>query len=179
MTRVASAVVIVSIVVVAGCAGLSSPEAVRERVSSVTGNTYERTGGVTIGRGPLSFARWVDVEEEGEEPGALQALSKVQVGVYKQVERKDPTVSGRSLRAEDFRGWEPQLAIQGEEGEDVLLLTTGFGRSVKRMLLVVDGKEKLVVVLLDGELDRILEEAKKIAFEEAERPDLIDRENTL
>lgn len=162
MTRAASAVLAVSIVSIAGCAGLASPEAVRDRVSSVTGNAYERTGGITIGRGALSFARAISVD---------QPLTQIQVAVYKAAERKDAARPGRSLRTADFRGWEPQLAIQGEEGEDVLLLTSGIGKSVKRMLLVVDRKDELVVVLLDGELDSILDEARKIAFEEAEMPE--------
>ena len=162
MTRAASAVLAVSIAAVAGCAGLASPEAVRDRVSSVTGNAYERTGGITIGRGVLSFARAISVD---------QPLTQIQVGVYKSVEAKGPTRPGRSLSTTDFRGWEPHLAIQGEEGEDVLLLTSGPGRRVTRMLLVVDRDDELVVVLLDGDLDTILEEAKRIAFEEAEIPE--------
>ncbi|MGB5814282.1 MAG: hypothetical protein WBH85_16495 [Thermoanaerobaculia bacterium] len=154
-----------------GCAGFSNPDAVTEHVSQVTGVAYERQGGLTVGRSAVQLARLGVTAAGQESPAMLENLKDIQVGVYR-ASGATSEVTGRSLRVGDFSAYEPVVALQAETGEDILLLSRLSRGTIRELLLVIHGGEGLTVVQLRGDLEDLLEEAVKLAFGRAERPDL-------
>jgi hypothetical protein len=170
-TRVA--VAILSSFLVWGCAtGLRDPDAVRDHVTALTGVEYSRERGLEIGKGAMMLGK-IAVEAAGAEtPDALAGLREVRYAQF----RPYPSVTDRQravrIQADDFRAYDAVVTFQSKQGEDVLLLSRGSRDSIKELLLVLDGPERLAVVQLRGDLEEILEHAVRLAFSKVDRDDL-------
>ena len=154
-----------------GCAGFSNPDAVSEHVNRVTGVAYERQGGLTVGRSAVQLAR-LGVTAAGEEsPAMLENLKDLQVGIYRASVSTSKEMGG-SLSVDDFSPYEPVVALQVETGEDILLVARSSRGKIRELLLVIRGGKDMTIVQLRGDLEDFLEQAVKLAFGRAERPDL-------
>lgn len=158
----------------AGCImPFNGPAGARRDVQRATGREYSRTFAVTVGRSGLALIRRV-AGEEGEEDLPLEGLRKVEVGFYEVRGGRSGSPAGAGITAGSWTGWTPLVEMHPEESESVLILSEGDpGESIRRMLLLVESDDELVIVRLKGELDRLVEEAIRYAFQQAERPDLV------
>lgn len=163
-------VAILTVALLSGCAPVyKSPAAVRDHVSGLTATPYTDESGFVLGRTALILARTALDVGGVETPDVLDDLKDLQVGVYR---GQGVAEAGRRLSPGDFRAYEPVFAVQSKRGEDVLLLTRVSGSSVKQVLLVVDGRQKLTVVLVRGDLGEIIEKVTEFALTKADRTDL-------
>jgi hypothetical protein len=160
-------------VLLAGCAtGFRNPDAVRDHVSEVTGVGYADESGFTVGKSALAVTRMALDISGGETPDVLENLKDIRVGVYRADRATDPGLPDRRLGPDDFRAYDPMFSVKAKSGEDVLLLTRGSGKSVKQLLLVIDGSRKLTVVQVRGDLDEILDTVLHFALGKVRRSDL-------
>lgn len=173
--RVLIPVVLILAVTGSGCITWRGPEDVRRQLSREAGVQLDRDFGLTVHRPGMWLAR-VGMRFAGEHEISLRGVHQVRVGIYhveglrRGVEAAQP-LDPTSLVLE---GWEP-IARVSEEDESVLVMVRRDDDRVRGMLVVVAEPDEWVVVKIKGKLDRILEEAIAMGFEEAGRPDLYEK----
>jgi hypothetical protein len=174
MKRFAIPVLVGALLAAPGCIRLAGPDNVSRYLSREAGVDLQQEFGLTVTRSGIWLAKkglkWADDVDI-----SLDGLRRVEVGVY--------TVEGlRGDAAEALdinvfpRGWDNWVRVQ-DEGEQVFVMvrpgeTPG---EIREMLVVVAEHEEWVVVRLYGDLDRILEDTMRFAFDQADRPDLYDK----
>lgn len=159
----------------AGCVmPYNGPNGVRREVQQATGRHYDKTFAVTVGRSALAVARWaIDEDEEAEE--ILKGLKKVELGLYEAQSGREEAGGSGAVTAGILPGWSPLVELHAEAGEHVLVLSeSGRDGSIRRLVVLVEDGRELIIVRIKGDLDRIVEEAIRYAFDQAERPDLAD-----
>lgn len=174
MTRLTLLVVAFGLAAAPGCIRLGGPDNVSRHLSREAGVDLQQEMGITVTRSGIWLAkkglRWADDVDI-----SLDGLKRVEVGIY--------TVEGdRGDSAEplDIRvfptAWDSWVEVH-DEGEQVFVLVRSGKKSdeITGLLVVVAEDEEWVVVRMYGDLDRILEETMRFAFDQAERPDLYDR----
>ena len=77
------------------------------------------------------------------------------------------------VKEEDFtlEGWESIVRVH-EPGEDVMVLFKAKDDVVRSLLIVVAEPDEWVLVRIRGKLDKVLEQAIEMAFEDVGRSDL-------
>jgi hypothetical protein len=130
------------------------------------GLTVTRSG-IWLAKKSLKWADDVDI--------SLDGLRRVEVGVY--------TVEGTrgdAAEALDINvfptSWDNWVRVQ-DEGEQVFVMVRPgeTPEQIREMLVVVAEDEEWVIVRLYGDLDRIIEDTMRFAFDQADRPDLYDK----
>ncbi len=123
--------------------------------------------GIWLAKKSLEWADDVDV--------SLDGLRRVEVGVYT-VEGTRGDAPG-SLGIDVFpTDWESWIELRdGVEQVFVLVRPGDKPERIRGMLVVVAEDEEWVVVRLYGDLDEILEEAMRFAFDRADRPELYEK----
>ena len=97
-------------------------------------------------------------------------IKRVEVGVYEVRGLRKGFDEPARLSVDDFaKAWEPLVQVR-EDGEHVFVLFQEKQESIRRMLIVVTEDEEWVIVRLKGNLDLILEESMRMAFDEIDRP---------
>jgi hypothetical protein len=156
------------------CVRFHGPEDVRTELSRQAGVRLKQETGLTVTRSGVWLARKA-LRWSGEEEISLRGVRRVEVGIYEvrglrggQAERVrlDP----RYLE----RDWQPIVRVH-DEGEDVFVLVHEREGALRGMLVVVADQDEWVLVRLRGKLDRIVEDAMRLAFDQADRPDLFER----
>lgn len=161
----------VLIVMAAGCV-LKGPSDVKRDLTVATGVEYDKEFGITLGRVGMSVARWAVKRSDDEDVARmLKGVRKLEVGVYHPAEGSGPGEG--ILRPSDFPDWNPLVEVV-DETDRVLVLTRTVDGSIRRMLVVVDDSDELVIVRMRGKLDHVLEDAMRMAFEHGDRPELAD-----
>jgi len=158
------------------CVRFYGPRDLRRELSSSAGVQLEREMGVTVTRSGVWLARWgLKFADEDEIPISLKGVKRVQVGVYT-VEGLARGRESRSPLALDdlLPGWQRWLRIQDDDEEVVALVDEREGR-MRGLVVVVAEEDQWVLVRLRGNLDRVIEDAMRMAFDEADRPDLYAR----
>ena len=159
------------VVLSTGCV-LRGPSGIKDQVERSNGRTYQREFGITVGRTGLGIARMaMRIGDEDEAVHMLRGVNKVQVGVYEVVDQGNGT--GRSARASDFGLYDPLVQVR-EDGETVLVLAREEDETIRRLLVVVDSDDELVIVRLRGDLERIIEDAIRLGLSEGGREELAD-----
>lgn len=148
------------------------PGEIRDRVSRSTGNEYEQEIGLTLGRTSMAIARF-GLRLADEEQIPLKGVRKVQVGIYQVRDIGAPSDIGTSILSGSFPEWSPVVRMH-EDGESVLVMVREKKDKVRAMLVIVDDADELVIVRMIGNLERMLKEAMRFGFEQADRPDLYD-----
>jgi len=159
-----------------GCIRFHGPRDLRRELSESAGVRLEREMGVTVTRSGVWLARWgMKFADDEDIPVSLKGVKRVQVGIYT-VEGLARGHESRSPLAMDalLDGWQPLVRIQEDGDEVVVLLDEKKGR-IRGMVVVVAERDEWVLVRLKGDLDRVIEEAMRMAFDEADRPDLYAR----
>lgn len=169
--RLVPALVLLAVLGSTSCV-LRGPGGMRRELSAAAGVELEREMGLTLGRTSTWLARKI-LKWSGETEVSLRGLRKVQVGIY-EVRGLRPGVDERAtLSLDDLPDWTPLVQVHEDDG-DVFVLTQEDDAHIRRMLVVVAENDEWVIVKLWGKLDRILEDAMRMAFEEVDRPDLYD-----
>jgi len=153
-----------------GCVSLHGPEEWRRDLSAESGVVLDPEVSLSVNRAGVWLAR-VGLKMSGEQEISLKGVHHVDVGVYRVVGLRKGFEAPRAIHPDQFRGWSP-LARVREEGEQVLVLTRERSEKIRQMLVVVAEADEWVIVRVKGKLDRILEEAMAMAFDEVDRADL-------
>jgi len=109
--------------------------------------------------------------DEDEAVHMLRGVNKVQIGVYEVVD--DGTGAGRPARASDFQPYDPIVQVQ-EEGDTVLVMAREDDGTIRRLLVVVDSDDELVIVRLRGDLEQVMEDAIRLGLSEGGHEELAD-----
>ena len=157
-----------------GCVRFTGPDNVSRHLSREAGVDLQQEIGLTVTRSGVWLAKkglkWADDVEF-----SLAGLRRVEIGIY--------TVRGTQGDARAPLGihvfpteWDPWVRVQDEDGEIFVMVRQGDRpEDIRGMLVVVAESNEWVVVRLYGDLDRILEETMRFAFEQADRPDLYEK----
>ncbi len=158
---------------VAGCVRFGGPGDVHRDVAAITGGRYQKEFGFTVGRTGMALARWSLRHEADEDVVSLQGVRKVELGVYEPLPGAGRQEGARAITASDWPGWLPMVEMQTGR-ESILLLSEGTDLDIRRLLLVLEEPEELVIVRLTGDLGPFVVDAIRLAFVEAEHPELAD-----
>jgi hypothetical protein len=174
MKRFAIPVLVGALLAAPGCIRLGGPDNVSRYLSREAGVDLQQEIGLTVTRSGIWLAKkgmkWADDVDI-----SLDGLRRVEVGVY--------TVEGTrgdAARALDINvfptSWDNWVRVQ-DEGEQVFVMVRPgeTPEQIREMLVVVAEDEEWVVIRLYGDLDRILEDTLRFAFDQADRPDLYDK----
>ncbi len=154
-----------------GCV-LRGPAGIKNQVERTGGRSYQREFGITVGRTGMAIARWAArIGEEDETAHLLRGVNKVQVGIYERID--DGPGTGRPVRASDFRGYNPIVQVR-KEGETVMVLALEKNETIRKLLVVVDSGDELVIVRLRGNLEHIIEDSIRLGLEQGGRDELAD-----
>lgn len=146
---------------------LRGPENLRRDLEQASGVELEREAGVTVGRVGTMLVRWFTPADEVP----LKGVRKVQVGVYRVVDRPNGAPVELSLPA--LSGWQ-RVARVRQSDEQVDLFVLEENARVRGMLVVVAEDDEWVLVRIRGKLDHVLEQAMEMAFEQADHPELYE-----
>ncbi|TDI46012.1 MAG: DUF4252 domain-containing protein [Acidobacteria bacterium] len=174
MRRVAIPILLGVLLGAPGCVRFTGPDNVSRYLSRAAGVELQQEIGLTVTRSGVWLAKkglkWADDVEF-----SLAGLRRVEIGIY--------TVRGTRGEARmplDIQvfptEWDPWVRVQDEDGEIFVMVRQGDRpEDIRGMLVVVAERNEWVVVRLYGDLDRILEETMRFAFEQADRPDLYEK----
>jgi hypothetical protein len=163
-----------ALIVGSGCVRLNGPDNVSRHLSREAGVDLQQEIGLTVTRSGIWLAKkglkWADDVDI-----SLDGLRRVEVGVY--------TVQGThgdAAEALDINvfptAWENWVQVQ-DEGEQVFVMVRpgDTPEEIRGMLVVVAEEDEWVVVRMSGDLDRILEDSLRFAFDQADRPELYEK----
>jgi hypothetical protein len=176
MRMIALPVVILAVVFAAGACIMpyNGPGDIRRDIQSVTGKEYDRSFALTVGRTGMALARWA-IRKWDEDDIPIEGIRKVEIGIYEVRDGSLRHATGSSISSSQWPDWSPMVEMRGEGGENILVLSEAKRNgSIKRLLIVVDEEDELMIVRLTGRLDDFMEQAMAYAFDQADRPDLTD-----
>lgn len=172
----------------------NGPGDIKRDVESATGSDLDMDFGLTVGRSGMALARWaIEKSDDGGDLPPLEGIRKVEVGIY-HVDADRPG-SSRALDAGLWPGWIPVVEVHGEghggglagaesggpvDGDDgasadVLILFQYEEAALRRLLmLVADEEQRLVIVRVTGDLNKLIEQVIAYGLKESEHPELID-----
>jgi hypothetical protein len=157
-----------------GCVRLHGPEDVRKDLSRSAGVKLDREMGFTVTRSGVWMARKI-LKWSGEDAGfPLKGVRRVEIGIYEVRGLRDGFERQASLRASDFPGWTPLVAVY-DDGENALVMTQERDGQIRKLLVVAAEEDEWVLVRISGKLDQVLESAIRMAFDETDRPEMYDR----
>ena len=161
------------------CVRLHGPNDIKRELSRSAGVELNKEFGITVTRSGVWLARKVlKWTGEADEVPSLKGIKRVQVGIYE--------VKGLRPGVEAYRGiddsvfpqdWSPMVRIS-DHGEDVAVMVKYDKKEPERMrqmLIVVAEEDEWVLVRIKGNLNRVIEEALQMAFDEVDRPELYQR----
>ncbi|UCF66831.1 MAG: hypothetical protein JSV80_13750 [Acidobacteriota bacterium] len=138
--------ILAGVALATGCLSFRGPEDVRRDLTRVTGVSYQRETAVGLGPMLLGVVRWVAADEpDASLPAGLRRL---EVGVYKP---RRETQERRQLRGSDFPGWMPLLEVTSGSGDAALVLIEMKRDVLRKMLVVAQESDELVIVRLSGD----------------------------
>jgi hypothetical protein len=149
-----------------GCI-LRGPENLRRDLERSSGVQLEKEVGVSVGRVGTMLVRWFTPEDEIP----LKGVRKVQVGVYRVVDRPDGSLN--AMRIPGVDGWQSVARVR-ERDERVELFVLEEDERIRGMLVVVAEPDEWVLVRIKGKLDHVFEQAMEMAFDRADRPELYE-----
>jgi len=158
---------------VLACIGFRGPADVKRDLERRTNSDLDREFAITLGPATMAFARWAVGSSEDGDGIPIRGVRKVQVGVYVRDDRDGRVRLDRHLEARDFPDFEPMVEVRDRD-ERVLVMAASRGDRLRKMVVVVDDLDEVVIVRLSGDLDTIVEEAIRMALDEADRDDLAD-----
>lgn len=174
MKHLVAPIVMAAVLSGAGCFRLGGPDAVSQQLSREAGVDLDQEFGITVTRGGIWLAkkslRWVDDVDL-----SLDGLRRVEVGIYT-VRDRDENRAG-SLGEHLFPAeWSTWVHVQ-DEGSDVFVMVRQgkTPEEIRGMLVVVAEDDEWVVVRMKGQLEKILEDSLRFAFDQTERPELYDK----
>ena len=167
-------ILLIPIVLGTSCIRFRGPEDLRHDLSRASGVRLNKEMGVTVTRSGMWIARKaIKWSADGHTP-SLKGVRRVEVGVYQVEGLRKGHHERVQLGLEDLPQWTPLVRIRDEE-EEVFVLVDEDGEQIKQMLVVVADHDEWVLVRMKGNLNRVLEDALRMAFDNADRPELYAR----
>lgn len=163
---------LVAAALAAGCIRPHGPEDLRRELSYTSGVRLDRQLGITVTRSGVWLAR-MGLNIAGEDV-PIRGLRRVEVGIYTVKGLRPGWETAGPLRIPELDDWTP-LARVRDGGDDALVLVDDRRGRMKQMVVIATDDEEWVIVRLRGNLDRIVEDAMRFAFDQADRPDLYER----
>lgn len=166
--------ILVAVFLVPGCIGVNqSFRDISSKVISKFGNDYYREAEVSIGPLLINFASWVVNFSEEDEivDDLMRQISNVQVGVYTMThERKNEknSVMQKINNEMQLRGWRYIVRSYNDDELTGVYVSTNPEMFLKKMFIITHDSEQLVLVEIEGNLDRLIELAihdKKFKFD--------------
>ena len=136
------------LVCAAGCISTRGPSDVRRQLGDELGWELDREMGLRVGRATLWLARSLVPEEEGS---PLRDVSRVEIGVYKLLAEAPPRPGTGRLR---LSGMQPMVRVRGGASDAAILVRPG--RKLREMVVISREADEVIVVSLEGRLDRFL-----------------------
>jgi hypothetical protein len=166
------ALVLVTLLLSLSCVRPHGPEDVRHELSQTAGVKLDREFGITVTRSGVWLARKF-VKYADDEEISLKGVRRIEVGVYQVEGLRRGREERARLSLDDLPGWTPIVRVH-EDGEDVFVLTQEKDGRIHRLLVVVAEDDEWVLVRLKGKLEHIIEDAMRMAFDQADRPELYE-----
>jgi hypothetical protein len=149
------------------CVRFVGPDDIRHDLSIQAGVNLKQETGFTFTRSAVWLARKFVKEDDF----TLEGVRRVEVGVYEVRGFRDGRQAPSPLDLTMLDGWAPIVRVH-EPGEDVMVLFKEKDEVVRALLVVVAQSDEWVLVRIRGKLDRVMEQAIEMAFENVDRPDL-------
>jgi len=174
MRRIAIPILLGALLAAPGCVRLTGPDNVSRQLSYEAGVDLQQEIGLTVTRSGIWLAKkglkWADDVDI-----SLDGLRRVEVGIYTVKGTRGETAEALDVNVFPTE-WDTWVHVQ-DEGEQVFVMVRAGDEPevIRGMLVVVAEEEEWVVVRMYGDLDRILEDSLRFAFDQAERPELYDK----
>lgn len=173
-SRILGMLILIPALANVACVRLHGPKDLRRDLSAASGVRLEREMGFTVTRSGVWLAR-MGLNMADETPVSLKGVKRVQVGIY----TVDGLARGHDAKtplaaADLLPGWEPIVRVR-EDGEEVLVLVNQREEEIRGLVVIVAEDDEWVLVRIKGRLDRVVEDAMSMAFDQADRPDLYAR----
>ena len=165
-----------TILVVACLAGCTSciwfhgPEDLRHDLAQSAGVELNRETGITVGRFGLAIARLVTKEDEIP----LKGVKKVEIGVYEVVGTRRGLDRPRPVQPPEMPGYQQIVRVHEDDEDIFVMLKTDEQDRIRRMVVIVAEQDEWVLIRIRGKLNRIVEQAMAMAFDEADKPELYE-----
>jgi hypothetical protein len=169
-----SPLIVTLLIAASGCIGINRNfREVRATLISKFGNDYHREIEVSVGPFLINFASWVvNLSQEDEiVDDLMRQVSNVQVGVYtmtKDREKEKNTVMEKINSEMQSRGWRYIVRSYSDDELTAVYVSKDPEMFFKKMFIITHDSEQLVLVEVEGKLDKLIELAihdKKFKFD--------------
>jgi hypothetical protein len=168
-----SPLILILIVTLSGCIGVNRNfKEISSKLIRNFGNDYHRDIEVAVGPYMINFASWVVNFSEEDEiiDDLLRQVSNVQVGVYTMTNdrKKQKKSVMEKINAEmQLRGWRYIVRSYRDDELTGVYVSNDPEMMFKKMFIITHDSEQLVLVEVEGKLDRLIQLAiqdKKFKF---------------
>src|SRR5690554_1816988 len=145
-----------------GCIGVNS--SFREMSTGIInkfGNEYHKEVEVSVGSFMITFASWVvDFSQEDEiVDDLMRQVSNVQVGVYSMIEEKSDkkkNIFNKINKEMLSKGWKHIIKSYNDDEMTIVYISTEPEMLFKKMFVITHDSEQLVLVEIEGKLDKLI-----------------------
>ncbi len=156
-------------VTLTGCIRPGGPEGLRRQLVRGTDVQLDREFGITMTRTALMLARWgVKIAGKSDEI-PLKGIRRVEVGVYE-------VVDGESMPSEPrLPEFSTAVRVREQDERVFLMIREREDGRIREALVVVVEADEWVLVRIKGKLDKVMDQAIRMAMSEADHDDLAER----
>jgi len=169
-----SPLIIILLITFSGCIGVNRNfREVSSKLINKFGNDYHREIEVSVGPFLINFASWVVNFSQEDEivDDLMRQVSNVQVGVYtltKERSNNKQDVMKKINNEMQSRGWEYIVRSYSNDELTAVYVSKDPEMFFKKMFIITHDSEQLILVEVEGELDKLIELAihdKKFKFD--------------
>ncbi|OGU76212.1 MAG: hypothetical protein A2V93_03300 [Ignavibacteria bacterium RBG_16_34_14] len=169
-----SPLIIVVLFIAAGCINVNRNfKEVSTKLINKFGNDYHREIEASVGPFLINFASWVVNFSQEDEivDDLMRQVTNVQVGVYTMTndrKRERSSVMEKINIEMQSRGWRYIVRSYGNEELTAIYISSDPEMFFKKLFIITHDSEQLVLVEVEGKLDRLIELAihdKKFKFD--------------
>ena len=136
------------------------------KLISKFGNDYHREVEVSVGPFLINFASWVVNFSKEDEivDDLIRQVSNVQVGVYTLTKDRDNerfSIMEKINNEMNSRGWQYIVRSYSDDELTAVFVSKNPAMFFKKMFVITHDSEQLVLVEVEGKLDRLIELAIK------------------
>lgn len=167
-------VLFILLITLSGCIGVNQNfREISSKLINKFGNDYHRETEVSVGPLLINFASWVVNFSQDNEiiDDLMRQVSNVQVGVYtmtKDRKSKKNAVMEKLNNEMESRGWKYIVRSYRNDELTGVYVSSNPKLFFKKMFIITHDSEQLVLVEIEGKLDRLIELAvrdKKFIFD--------------
>ncbi|RPI73065.1 MAG: DUF4252 domain-containing protein [Ignavibacteriales bacterium] len=169
-----SPLLLIALISLSGCIGVNKNfSEMSSNLISKFGNDYHREIEVSVGPLLINFASWVVNFSQEDEivDDLMRQVSNVQVGVYKMTTERDSKknkVMDKINKEMISRGWTYIVRSYNDDELTGIYVSNDPEMFFKKMFVITHDSEQLVLVEVEGKLDKLIELAirdKKFEFD--------------